>query len=106
MIDNSRNRSNFTLKWHHMGTHWDFYIVRVVVNPQDGNKVRQRDVARTTPWSGEFTVNTRDVMDFGSTTSGHSTQQSEITFWLKGCDNGTFGSDCGPWSDPVTYTWR
>ncbi|MGV9306858.1 hypothetical protein ACWDLG_26100 [Nonomuraea sp. NPDC003727] len=107
VIDNGRNTrgQNVTLKWDHMGTHWDFYIVRVVVTSRDGNKIRQRDVARTTPWSGQFTVNTRDVMDIGFTSS-HSRRRSEMTFWLKGCDNGTFGSDCGPWSDAVTYTWR
>ncbi|MET9341854.1 hypothetical protein [Nonomuraea sp. NPDC003804] len=75
VIDNGRNARgrNITFKWDHMGTHWDFYIVRVVVNPQDGNQFKQFDVARTTPWSGQFTVNTRDVRDFGSTTHGHST---------------------------------
>lgn len=93
------------LTWERMGQDWDFFQVRININPQDGNRTRQLKVARQTPWQGGMTIKPGDFMDFGSTTSGHSRQFNKITFAVQGCDRGTFGTDCGPWSENVTYTW-
>ncbi|GGM72112.1 hypothetical protein GCM10010106_18040 [Thermopolyspora flexuosa] len=84
-------------RWSDTGRDWDFFNVRYSAG---GRPFTQVKVARINPWSGAFSLSPGCGNGVCSTTSGHGT--GTYVFHVQGCDRGTFKSDCGPWSNPVS----
>lgn len=86
-------------KWSGLGRDWDFFNVRW---SKDGGQATQVQVGRLTPWSGQYTLSPYARDGVGTTTNGH--EVNRFAFIVQGCDRGTFGSDCGPWSIPTSVS--
>jgi hypothetical protein len=93
-------------RWSGTGRDWDFFNVREVYEPHLGNKERQVQVGRLTPWSG---LHRWDLDSYARSFAeeiledsvSHGSDDDRVHFRVQGCDRGTFSSDCGPWSIPI-----
>lgn len=94
---------NIVFRWNDTGRDWDFFQVRWAKDPQLRNKTRQVRVARINPWSGVFTLPKNVAVEYAHSVS-HGRSKTSWQFSVQGCDRGTFGSDCGPWSNVVSYS--
>ncbi|WP_182909268.1 LGFP repeat-containing protein [Microbispora sp. H13382] len=92
-------------RWSGLGRDWDFFQVRWSTTA--GGQTTQVKVGRLTPWSGVYSVHPtcywskEDGENICVTTNGHG-GYVKASFIVQGCDRGTFGSDCGPWSIPTS----
>ncbi|GIH24992.1 hypothetical protein Aph01nite_33020 [Acrocarpospora phusangensis] len=91
--------NTIVFKWSGLGRDWDFFNVRW---SKDGGSATQVRVGRLTPWSGQYLMSPYVKDGIGTTTNGH--EINKFAFIVQGCDRGTFGSDCGPWSIPTSIS--
>ncbi|MEU9886931.1 hypothetical protein [Sphaerisporangium sp. NPDC051011] len=89
--------NDIVFKWSGLGRDWDFFNVRW---SKDGGAATQVKTGRLTPWSGQYIMSPYCGGGTCSTTNGH--EVNRFAFIVQGCDRGTFGSDCGPWSIPTS----
>ncbi|MEV4222811.1 hypothetical protein [Nonomuraea sp. NPDC049725] len=97
-----RKSGKINLRWGPTSRDWDFFHVRWNIDAQpDPARDVQRRVARETPWTGSYAFNPHPGVS-------HQGDKYEVyNFSFQGCDRGTFGSTCGPWSNVnIHILWR